>query len=467
MTYHFCRAYYLLIFANHKTKGYMMDRRGFIKSGLALGAAMSLPKFMGAAAAGQNSSGRIRVACVGCGGRGTGAIRDAINADKNIQIVALGDLFEDRLRGCDGNVRNFVNELKEKHGQNVPADLYAVTADTMFSGFDCCQKVLQVPCDVVILAAPPCFRPDHMELCIKAGKHIFAEKPMFVDAVQARRVFELADLSASKGLTVITGYQRHADVAYEEGVKRLMDGQIGDIVSAQCYWMQSGYVGGAGWGGDFDWDMQGFQIRNWAAWIWTSGDHIVEQHCHNIDVVNWCMGGKSPVNVMGMGGRGVAQEGKNALPYPQFGDRYSNFTIDFDYGGGLHVMSLCRQEPNTSSNVSERIVGTKGVLTFDGGAHISGENKWRFEGDRPNPYVREHAILFDSIRGGKKTNMLRQSAESNLMALAGRESAYSGQRFKYDWVLAKSQQNLMPQVWDLKAKKPIGPVPVAGVYELK
>ena len=438
-----------------------------MRGGLALGAMASLPKFSMAAPAASNG-GRVRVACVGCGGRGTGALRDMLNADKNVQIVALGDLFEDRLKGCDSNIRGFANELRSKDA-GVPEDIYAVTPETMFCGWDACDKVLQTGCDAVILAAPPCFRAEHLEKALGAGKHVFAEKPMFVDAVQARKVFGLAELADKNGLTVVTGYQRRYDPGYQEAVKRIHDGEIGEIVAAQCYWMQGGYVGGAGWGDRFALDTIGYQIRNWPSWIWSSGDHIVEQHCHNLDVVNWCFDDRKPDSVFGQGGRGVAQEGKNALPYPQFGDRYSNFTVDFDYGGDVHMTSMCRQEPGTLGNVGERVVGTKGIMVFYGPPRIlsGGRELWKYSGPRPSPYVREHEFLLKSIRGDvPRINQITSSANSNMLALAGRESAYSGKQFKFDWVIAKSQQSLVPETWDLEAKKPVGRVPVAGVYEL-
>ena len=443
----------------------MMDRRSFLKGAAVLSAAYVLPRFSFAAESGNPNSGRVRVACVGCGGRGTGAVRDLINADKNVQIVALGDLFEDRLKSADSDIANFVKELRAKDSK-IAEDLYAVTPETMFSGFDCCKKVLEVPCDMVILAAPPCFRTEHLELCLNAGKHVFAEKPLFVDITQARKVEQLAKLADERKLSVVVGFQRHYDEAYKEGVARLMDGQIGDIVAAQCYWLQGGYVGSGISNGHLPIDTQEYQIRNWAAWIWTSGDHIVEQHCHNIDVVNWCLNGKLPKNIMGMGGRGVNQEGELALPYPQFGDRYSHFTVDFDYGDGVRVMSLCRQEPRTAGNVSERIVGTKGILTFDGGAQIVGEKPWSFSGARPGPYVQEHAFLLKNIRDSKHVNAMHLSIVSNLLALAGRESAFSGMAFSYEFFRQKSNQKLTPDVWDLKAKKAVGKVPVAGVYKL-
>lgn len=444
-----------------------MDRRMFLRSALAAGALASMPKFAFAnSAAVKSNGGRIRVACVGCGGRGTGAIKDALNADKNIQIVALGDLFADRVEGCHKNIQGFVAELKAKT-EGLPEDIYAVTPETMFTGFDACEKVLQVPCDVVILAAPPCFRAGHLELCINAGKHVFAEKPLFVDAVQAKKVFALNEIAEKNKLSIVTGYQRRYDMGYQEAVKRIQDGEIGDIVAAQCYWLQGGYVGGAGWGNDFAIDTQGYQIRNWGAWIWTSGDHIVEQHCHNLDIINWCFNDKKPARVIGQGGRALAQEGKHARPYPAFGDRFSNFTVDFDYGNDVHVLSLCRQEPGVDGNVGERVVGTKGTMVFYGAPRIVGGNGWAYKGSRPQPYVREHEFLFKSVRGEvERINQIVSSANSNMLAIAGRESAYAGKQFAFPWFAEKSKQILMPEVLDLNAKKAVGKVPVPGVYEL-
>jgi predicted dehydrogenase len=405
-----------------------LSRREFIKTSAAVTAAMlAAQRLNGAYAAG---SDRIRVGLIGCGGRGTGAASDCVNSSPNVELVAMGDLFQDHLDAS----RQRLAGLKEK---------YKVTDDHAFAGFDAYRKVIDSSVDLVLLCTPPAFRSIHLRAAVDAGKHVFMEKPVAVDPAGVRSVIESADLAASKKLGIVAGTQRRHEASYIETMKRIHDGAIGDIVSGQCYWNQGGlwmFPRQSGWS-DVEW-----QIRNWLYFAWLSGDHIVEQHVHNLDVINWALRAH-PVKALGMGGRQVRTD-------PAYGNIYDHFTIDLEYPNGVRVMSMCRQIDGTASRVSENLIGTKG--TSNPAGSIRGQSAWRFEGQRTNPYVQEHTDLIASIRAGKPLNEGRQIAESTLTAIMGRMSAYTGQEVTWEQAL-NSKLDLVPK------QLAFGPMPVDPV----
>lgn len=410
----------------------MFTRREFLITSTAAAASFALAQ--------DSNSGTIRVGLIGCGGRGTGAAEDALQAAKmlkvNLEIVALADLFEDRLKGC----RQYLAKHK---------DAVKVTDDTCFVGFDAYQKLLKTDVTYVILATPPGFRPIHFEAAIEAGKHVFMEKPVAVDPVGVRRVLEAGKRARMKNLGVVAGTQRRHQKSYLETIQRIKDGAIGEIVAARCYWNQGGLWARKredGWT-DMEW-----QCRNWLYFDWLSGDHIVEQHIHNIDVINWVVGGY-PVKAVGVGGRQVRTD---AL----YGNIYDHFAIDFEYANGVHLLSMCRQQPGTenASNVSEAVVGTKGIA--DPGGWIRGQEEWRFQGKQTNPYVQEHADLIQSIRDGKPLNEAEQVASSTLTAIMGREAAYTGKVITWDEIY-NSNLDLSPAKHEF-GPNPARPVPVPG-----
>jgi len=384
----------------------------------------------------------LRVGVIGCGGRGTGAAHDCIASSPNIKIVALGDLFADRLDSC----RKKLQELGEA---------CQVTDDRCFVGFDNYKGVLACDLDMVILATPPGFRPQHLAAAVEAGKHIFTEKPVAVDPVGIRSVFDTAARATEKGLCIVAGTQRRHDPAYVETMKRVHDGAIGDIVAAQCYWNQ-----GALWVRNREpgWSDMEWQCRNWLYFDWLSGDHIVEQHVHNLDVVNWALNGP-PEKCVGMGGREVRTG-------PEYGNIFDHFSIEYEYPGGIRVLSMCRQIHGSSDRVSERLVGTKGVC--DPRGHIrTARGEWKYEapGEPVNPYVQEHADLVANIRGGGNVNELRRVAESTLTAIMGRISAYTGRELSWKWVSESSKLDLAPPSYAF-GDVPIREVPVPGVTKL-
>lgn len=440
-----------------------MDRRSFVKNGAVLGAAAAaLPRFGFAQVKG---SDRIKVALIGCGGRGTGAACNMIAADPNIKIVALGDLFPEKLDKAANKIHDFA---KKSVGESKASEIIDPSKVKKFSGWDNADQVLAEDIDVVIEATPPVFRTPHYEKIVAAGKHAFLEKPGAVDVIQGRKMYKLAEEASKKGLCVVCGNQRRYDNRYQDLVKRMQDGEIGELLAGQCYWNNGGYIGAWAHGKEGTEDTLEYQIRNWWCFIWASGDNIVEQHVHNIDVLMWAFGSdRMPVEVTtGLGGRSTD------LPCPRYGDRFSHFAIDYDMGNGLRMASYCHQDPNTTPNVSERIIGTKGIfqglrLTDHKGKNIYAPGKLELD-----PYIAEHKYLLSAIRSGRRVNELRHLINSNMVAIAGRMSAFSGKRFKYEWMVKKSEENIVPQnvdlmgkTQDLSLKNPVS-VPVPGKYKL-
>jgi predicted dehydrogenase len=412
-----------------------MTRREFVHSAAATTAALALPLTPARAAPAK----RIRVGVIGCGGRGTGAAKDCLRSSEDVELVALGDLFPDHLAKCRESLARLVTEdasLKSK---------IKVTDARTFTGFDAFQKVIASNVDLVILATPPAFRPRHLATALEAGKHVFMEKPVAVDPAGVRSVMASADLAAQKGLAIVAGTQRRHDPGYRAAMERIHGGAIGDIVAAQVYWNQGGL-----WmhPRQPDWSDVEWQIRNWLYFTWLSGDHIVEQHIHNLDVANWALGAH-PVKAVGVGGRQSRTD-------PAYGHIYDHFAIEFEYPNGVRVQSMSRQIEGTAHRVAERFVGTRG--TSDGRSTIDGAAPWTWPAETPkvNPYVQEHTNLIASIRAGKPLNEGRQVAESTLTAIMGREAAYTGQEITWDALLA-AEQDLVP------ADVQFGPMPVAPV----
>ncbi len=425
-----------------ETNASSISRRDFVKTSASIAALAATGNY--AFAAGDD---KIKVGVIGCGGRGTGAAKDCLNSSPNIEIYAIGELFQDRL---DQAVKNLTADEKKNPAL---AQSVNVPKERQFVGFDAYQKVLACDVDLVILATPPHFRPIHLAAAIQAGKHVFMEKPVAVDPVGVRSVIESAKLAKEKGLGIGAGTQRRHTRSYIETIKRIHDGAIGDLVGGQCYWNQGGL-----WLRKTTPEMSDMEVqcRNWLYYAWLSGDHIVEQHIHNIDVMNWVFGGP-PVKATGVGGR-------QARTQPEYGNIYDHFAIEFEYENGARILSMCRQQANTSGNrVGERVVGTKGVATP--GGQIEGENAWKFEGDDPRGQVQEHADLIASIRAGQPINEGERVAESTLTAILGRTVAYTGREVKFDWLLKSSKLDLSPTKYEF-GPLPVAPVPVPGVTEL-
>ena len=411
------------------------SRRDFVKlsavgTGAAVAAGLGANRVMAATA----GSDRIRVGVVGCGGRGTGAAQNCLDSSPGVEIVAVGDLFERQVNSAK-------TKLKIPQAQG-------------YWGFDAFKKVLASDIDLVILATPPGFRPMHFEAAIAAGKNVFMEKPVAVDPVGVRSIIATAQAAKQKKLAVVAGTQRRHQPSYIDIIKRIHGGQIGELVGGQCYWNGEGiwFREKTGWlegMSDFEW-----QCWNWYHWDWLSGDQIVEQHIHNLDVINWAFGGP-PVKFYGMGGR----QNRGALP----GNIWDHFAVEMEYANGARVTSMCRHTPKSAQRIGERVVGTRG--TSDCTTSIKGEKAYKFEGPNPNPMVQEHTDLIASIRKGEPLNEGEQVAMSTLTAIGGRMSAYTGREISWNWLLNASKLDIFP--------KTIGPgpgvfpaVPVPGKTEL-
>ena len=411
-----------------------LTRREFLKNSTVTAGALALT---GAAAplAEARGSDTIRVGVSGCGNRGSGAARDCVKSSPGVKIVALADAFEQRLKG-----------LKDE---------FKVPNNRCFVGLDAYKKLLALDdVDLVILATPPGFRPKQFAAAIDSGKNVFMEKPVGVCPAGIKMGIEASEKATEKKLAVVAGTQRRHQLSYVETMKRIHDGAIGEIVSAQCYWNMGGL-----WvnkkqpnQGDVEW-----QIRNWLYFPWLSGDHIVEQHVHNIDVINWAFGAL-PESVHGVGGRQYRTG-------PEYGNIFDHFGVEFFYPDDVRTISTCRQIEGTTTRISERVVGTKGVSDCAG--TIEGENAWRYDGPNPSAYVLEHTDLVKSIRMGEPLNEGKRVAESTLCAIMGRESAYTRQRFKMSWFMSKCTLNLIPpDGLNLSDSKPVPPFPVPGQYKL-
>jgi len=395
------------------------NRRDVVKAGAALGVGSLIsPAF--AAGAVRRGSDEIRVGVIGCGGRGTGAAANAIDAHPATKIVALADLFGDRLNSSKGYL-----EDRDDAAQRVSLD-----PAHLFIGFDAYKKLLAVDdIDYVILATPPGFRPIHFEAAINAGKNVFMEKPVAVDPVGIRKVIAAGEAAKAKNLSVVAGTQRRHEASYLALMDRIHAGEIGDIVAAQCYWNQGGL-----WVHDRkpEYSDMEWQCRNWLYFCWLSGDHICEQHIHNLDAVNWAKGGP-PVKATGMGGRQIRTQEK-------YGNIFDHFAVDYEYADGSSLMSMCRQIDGCAVRVEEVIRGTKGTsISRSGFAVIEGQNNWRFTDEYRTPYEQEHVDLVASITGaGMYLNEAKRVAESTLTAIMGRMSTYTGKQVTWDFAMNSS-----------------------------
>jgi len=384
----------------------------------------------------------IRVGLVGCGDRGTGAAINCLQSSEGVELVAMADVFEDRLTD---SLERLKKQLQGR-AVNVPAE-------RRFLGFDGYKKLLDCELDVVLLTTPPHFRPEHVAAAVEAGKHVFMEKPGAVDPVGVRRLIAAGEKAKEKGLSIVAGTQQRRQPQYKEILRRIHDGQIGEVVGGQCYW----HWGEQNW--HFhkrrpEWSDMEWQIRCWPYFTWLSGDHIVEQHLHNLDIINWAIG-SHPVQCIGIGGRQV-RVGE------EYGNIYDHFAVEYEYPNGVRVASYCSQIAGTTEMVAERVVGTKG-RTYTTRAHgfIEGDNAYRYEGEVYSGFVKEHADLIESIRTGRAINEARQLAESTLTAIMGRMSAYTGRALKWDWVMNASKLDLSPERYEL-GELPVRPIAVPG-----
>ena len=410
------------------------DRREFLRHA---SAALAAAAVIGPAALARSArrSDALNVVVIGCGGRGSGAVVDMLAADPAAKLVGMADVFRDRIDGS----RRHLAQL---------GDRAQAPDDHCFAGFDAAERVLALPgVDVALLCTPPHFRPAHFELAVRAGCHVFLEKPVAVDAPGVRRVMTAAEEAQKRGLNVVAGTQRRHEPSYLAAMEQVRGGAIGSLVAGRAFWNQGGL-----WVRDRTESMcdMEWHLRNWLYFTWVSGDHIVEQHVHNLDVLNWAFGAH-PVRAVGTGGRQVRTEAK-------FGHVYDHFAVDLEYPGGRCGLSMCRQQDRTASRVEEVLHGSDGVMTLrPGHAVIEGERPWRWSGTNENPYVREQRALVRGIRSGDPADRInegRQVAESTLTAILAREVCYTGRSITWEEMLA-DERSLAPPAYAFGALPPV------------
>lgn len=441
------------------------NRRDFVKSGVAAVVGGTLAsQFPVKASAFYGVDDTIRVGVVGCGGRGTGAALQALKAASNTKLVAMADAFSDRIE------ESYKNMMEPEEADEATLDAISridVPVERRFDGFDGYKEVIAAS-DVVILTTPPGFRPMHFEAAVEAGKQIFMEKPLATDAPGVRRVLAAAEKAKQKKLNVVVGLQRHYQTEYREWVKRIHEGAIGDIILGRVYWN-----GGGVWvrsraeyeekAGRPLTEME-YQMRNWYYFNWLCGDHIVEQHIHNIDVGNWVKQGH-PVKAQGQGGRQV----RTGLDH---GEIYDHHFVEFEYDDGSRILSQCRHIPDCMNRVSEGFHGTLGTAPSPGELYYaSGATLLKHNSKNdPNPYQVEHDELFAAINAGEfKFTDTKNGALATMSAILGRMATYSGKVITWDEAMA-SDLDLMPKKFAWDADPPVVPdekgryeIPIPGV----
>ena len=412
-------------------------RRSFLYTAAAAATTSGLVRAFDAGRALQQGQGgdELRVGLVGCGGRGSGAIAQALSTKGPTRLVAIADMFGDRLDGC-------LDALGENEAMKKRVE---VGKEKRFVGPDAYLGVLASDCDVVVIATPPHFRPAHFEAAIAAKKHVFFEKPVAVDAPGVRRVLAAAAKAQQMGLAVCSGLQRHHQNGYLEIMQRIHGGDLGRLLFARCSWNQGGL-----WHAERQeqWSDMEWQLRNWLYFTWLSGDHIVEQHVHNLDVINWAMQGH-PTRCRGMGGRQVRTD-------PKFGHIFDHHAVQYQFDNGAWSFSECRQIDGCANDVSEHVYGTQGEAHMGNGWRITGDKAWTHAGPNNDAYQTEHDDLFAAIRAGKPFNEGQMVAESTLTAIMGRMATYSGKEITWEQALA-SEEKWGPDNYEF------GPLPVDAV----
>ncbi len=382
-----------------------VSRRDFVKGLAVAGVATGGLNIL--TARGQGAGKKLKVGLIGCGGRGGGALENCLEAAKIVGVELIPHAFTDV-------------QADRAQGQ---AKKYGVPAERCFTGFDGYRKVVDSGVDMVILATSPNFRPLHLEAAIQAGKHVFTEKPVAVDPPGARKFIAVGEQAAQKGLSIVAGTQRRYQKGYLENAAAIKAGAVGRILGGQVYW-----CGGALWKRNKEQNDSDamYLVKNWVSFTEMSGDHIVEQHVHNLDIANWFLG-RAPRSALGFGGRARRKTG----------NQFDFFSLDLDYGDGVHIHSMCRQINGTDGGVREFFIGTDGEVP--GGGRVKGKavSLPEIKVDHDNPYVNEHCQLFRSILAGTPINDAKAVAEATLTAIMGRIAAYTGKMVQWADVMTR------------------------------
>jgi len=442
-------AYLELTMTDHSNNDQGSSRRSFLRITSAL---------LGGAVVGANAkilrashpggSDEIKVALIGCGGRGSGAALNALATKGKVTLWAAADAFEDNLQACLNTVNQQIERGRRDGDPLFNDSKVDVPAERQFTGFNAYQQAIDSGADVIILATPPGFRPIHFDAAVQAGKHIFTEKPLAVDAPGIRRVMAANEQAQQKNLMVAVGLQRRHDPRYVEAMKRLHDGAIGDILFTRVYWN-----GGGLWNRPRkpEYTEMEYQMRNWYYFNWLCGDHIVEQHIHNLDVGNW-MRDMHPVEAQGMGGR-QNRTGK------EYGEIFDHHSVEFTYADGTKMFSQCRHMDGCATEVREHAHGTKGTIDIDDnvGALFDGpDGKSRIKSPKLDNHHQEHHDMFAALRRGDVYNEGDYGAASTFTAILGRMATYSGKVIRWDEAL-KTGVDLSPESYDFAATPPIVP----------
>ena len=419
-------------------------RRRFLQTSAGAAAALSL-------ATGVHADGNdiLRVGLIGCGGRGTGAAENALKADPNVKLVAMGDAFRDRLESSLANLRR----------DRALAPKIEVPPQRQFVGFDAYQRVINSGVDVVLLCTPPHFRPAHLDAAVRANKHVFCEKPVAVDAPGVRRVLATCREAGRRRLSIVSGLCWRYHRGMRETFARIHDGAVGNIVALQC-----SYNTGTLWhrNREAGWSDMEWQIRNWLYFTWLSGDFNVEQHVHSLDKMAWAMRDQHPLRAVGLGGRQVRTGS-------EFGNIFDHHAVVYEYPNGIKCFASCRQQANCAADVTDHVMGTLGRADLngvDGRAGITGRNPWQYSGARARQddmYQTEHNDLFASIRRGTPINNGEYMAKSTLMAIMGRMATYTGRVISWEDAL-NSREDLTPPRYEW-GRLPVAPVARPGITE--
>lgn len=424
----------------------LSSRREFLKtsSTAALAGAAMAPHLLRAQAEGKSPGETLRVGLIGCGGRGTGAAAQALKADSNVELYAMGDAFAGPL---DFSLQNITREVGEEKVKVKP--------EHKFAGLDAYRKVIDAGVDVVLLATPPGFRPQHLRAAIEAGKHVFCEKPMATDAPGVRSVMESVRLAKERELAIVAGFCWRYDSPLRELFRRIHDGHIGEVRAIYGTYLtgpvkpmppESSRPDGIT---DLEW-----MVRNWYNFNWLGGDGLVEQAVHTADWLGWVMKDVPPVSCTAVGGRQIPAHGGNI---------YDHIEVNYRWENGVRGFLAQRQIPGCFNENNLTVIGSKGVASFDGRvAGILGETRWRYQGEKPSMYQVEHDELFASIRSGKRINDGDRMASSTLLSIMGRNAAYTGQEVTWDMIL-NSQQVLVPEIVDWNSKVEPEPLAMPGI----